>query len=858
MSLTMVLSSALVAPWGFASEGYFTGACTPIAKAIDGSAAADIDGDGRDEVIAVTQSTLFGPWSLTAYSFSDSGEATQLVASGTNSSGAPTSERRLIVGDFTNDGVADFLYASFPGIVVIPGSGGGFLPHYIATTTPATPELGDVDNDGDLDLVTGAQSGTGVQSHLNNGFGVIASNVISQSGNTAALKGVRLGDFDVDGRLDAATCATQTFVSSHVAVQLGAGAAGSFAPATGSPFFVVLGSATTDGLAAADVDSDGDADVVVHYGGTRLLRSNGTSFGPIAVVGDGGGGISIVDLDGDAFLDVIGRASSSTGIQVVLDPAGSSTIGKLETPNSATWPIAGRFTGATHRDLATCETITSVSLTGPRSTITCVKNDGSNPLVLGVPAGKSVFAPLGNVVASRSADFDGDSHPDLVLVTHGASTRIVVMRGDGALGFTGGSSSAITASVRDIEVGDLDNDGDLDVAAAGLANFATLHRQTTPGDLDTGILLPLPGGSASQIELADVDLDGNLDLLGGVILGSQSEIRIARNSNPATLSFTELTPTPVGGTLVQFEATNLDLDLDSDLVVARVWGGWYELAISFDQGSAFSAFSSIAPLSFHAIASGPFVEDFDGDGRADVLVRVRDAAPAARVLFGRGIVGGFSPFEEFSVDETGVDVTAGDLDCDGQLDVLVENADYDTQDVWERGPSGAFSVVARHPGVAKLARLDDDLAVDRFTIVSVVSELVLLRNRSPGGVQSFGTSCAFSGVSPPTLSASIPAIAGQPFTLSMHHGFGGATAILFFGSKTTSIPIGLGCSFYLTSVAPTPLVFPLPGTGPGQGSMSIPMVMPISLSGICFATQGATIEGPTSYTLSNALSIFVE
>lgn len=858
MSLSIVVASALVVPWGWTSDEYFAGTCTPIAKAIDGSAAADIDGDGRDEVIAITQSTLFGPWSLTAYSFSDSGEATQLVASGTNPSGAPTSDRRLIVGDFTNDGIADFLYATFPGIVVVPGSSGGFLPHYVATTTPATPELGDLDNDGDLDLVTGALSGTDVQSHLNDGFGAIASTVISQSGNTAALRGVRLGDFDVDGRLDAATCATQTFVSSHVAVQLGAGAAGSFAPATGSPFFVGLGSGTTNGLAAADVDSDGDADVVVQYAGTRLLRSNGATFGPIVVVGDGSDGLSIVDLDGDTLLDVVCRSSSSNGIQVVLDPAGVPSIGKLETSHFTNWPIAGRFTGAANRDLAMCDTITGFAITGPRGTITCVKNDGSNPLWLGVPTGKSVLSSLGNVVASRSVDFDGDSHPDLLLVTHGASTRIVVMRGDGALGFTGGSSSAIFASVRDIEVGDLDNDGDLDVAAAGLANLATLHRQTTPGNLDAGFALPWSGGSASLVELADVDLDGNLDVLGGVILGSQSEIRTARNTNPATLSFAELAAMPVGGTLVQFEAANLDLDTDLDLVAARVFGGWYELATSFDQGSAFSAFTSVAPLSFHAIASGPFVEDFDGDGRADVLVRVRDATPAARVLFGRGIVGGFLPFEEFAVDETGVDVTAGDLDCDGQLDVLVENGDYDTQDVWERGPSGNFSVVARHPGIAKLARLDDDLAVDRFTVTSAGPEIVLLRNRSPGSVQSVGTSCAFSGVSPPTLSASKPALAGQPFTLSLSNGFGGATAILFFGSKTTSVPVGLGCSFYLTSLAPTPVVFPLPGSGPGQGSISIPTSMPVSLAGICFAIQAATIEGPTNYTLSNALSIFVE
>lgn len=839
-------------------QGWFLGNSTPVTQTLTGGVAIDLDGNGRDELVVATQSVVFSPFHLTAYSFDAVGAASAVVTSAANTIADPFGQKRLQAGDVTGDGTADFLMPTFAGVTVVRGSGSGFGTSYVATTQPFDPSMGDLDNDGDLDLVTVASVNMGVDAFLNNGAGGFAPGVYSASGMGSGYLDTALGDFDADGRLDAVLRTVMLHSTSTVSGLRGTSIPGAFLPANGTPFVSVVVSSPGAGLAVADFDADGDDDIIHTTGGSlALVRSTTTALAASITVSDGTGSVVVANLDGDSALDVV-CGYYGPSVAAVLDPGVTPSVRKLSTYKTPTQPVVGRFTSSSARDIVLADTLDHLFLHG---TISCMRHEPAGPPPLAPPVAKYLLNPLGNVVATRPADFDGDGHPDLVVKAYGITSHLLVLRGDGVLGFTGGSASTPAGSGDDLEIGDLDGDGDLDVASPGGQQLAYAHLQTTPGNLAPPIALAgIAAGTkfVSRIELGDVDVDGKLDVMGGSDSGTSDQIRVAIAANPATLAFVEAPLISVDGGLAEFHAVDLDFDLDVDLVAARSVGGAWQLATASNTSGSYAPWSQVATLTTDSIVAGPLVDDFDGDGRADVVVRVHLPGQIGNVLYGSGVVGGFGPLVNVVADWYGDEIDAGDLDLDGRTDILIESADFGVQEVWERGTNGDFILNARHPGIAKLARLDDDSLPDRVTRISGLPELVLIRNESAGAVQSFGAPCALGGASPPTLGATNPAIAGSPFTLSINQGLGGATALVFFGLKTTAVPVGLGCSFYLTPILPTTIALVLSGSGIGQGNANLPTVLPPALAGFTFTTQCATIEAPSAYALSNALAISVK
>ena len=171
----------------------------------------------------------------------------------------------------------------------------------LGTTNPHGLDMGDVDGDGDLDIVlsnydelTGGQADT---VWLNDGSGVFTdSGVAIGNGNS---RDIALGDIDNDGDLDYFAA---NYPSQPNRVFLNDGNGG-FTDAG-----QMIGTASSWDVELGDLDGDGDLDAYVGngYAADRLyLNQNGTFVDSgQSMSGGASQEIKLGDLDGDGDLDV--------------------------------------------------------------------------------------------------------------------------------------------------------------------------------------------------------------------------------------------------------------------------------------------------------------------------------------------------------------------------------------------------------------------------------------------------------------------------------------------------------------------------------------------------------------------------
>jgi len=332
--------------------------------------------------------------------------------------------------------------------------------------------LGDVDGDGDLDMVVGNGGFRGASSYgqqnrlyLNDGTGgfkdVTASHLPKDRADTHA---VALGDVDGDGDLDV-VCGNGAPLNSgrnsgeQNRLYLNDGK-GKFTDATSRlPWVVDL----TAAVALGDVDGDKDLDLVTGDWG------NWTFHGPTnrrLYLNDGKGN----------FKDV--------------------TASRLPTDNDSTLGLVmGDVDGDRDLDL--------VFANGPKNRL--FLNDGKGKF-----SDASSRLPKGSGATVAKGDVDGDGDLDLVF---GDTYRLYLNDGKGK--FTDASSKLpkISGKTGAVVLGDVDEDGDLDlVLGSTLQN--RLYLNDGKGSF-TDASSRLPRVKDSVLVLGDVDGDRDLDLMAG-------------------------------------------------------------------------------------------------------------------------------------------------------------------------------------------------------------------------------------------------------------------------------------------------------------------------------------------------------
>lgn len=236
-------------------------------------------------------------------------------------------------------------------------------------------------------------------------------------------------------------------------------------------------------------------------------------------------------------------------------------------------------------------------------------------------------------------------------------------------------------------LGDIDGDGDLDLLignridpgdnkVANIFWYENVGTASDPSFVERGTL-PGPHEFQSAPALVDLDGDGLLDL----VVGSwRDQVKFWRNTGTAgapewTLADSALVTITRGSNTTPALA---DLDGDGllDLVIGESTG---QVNLYRNVGSRTQPSFELVSDNFQGIdvgrRSAPLLADFDGDGRADLMIGSEEGE--VRLWLNRSSAGEFR-FEQDSdfvlLTDPYVAPAAGDLDGDGDLDLILGTA----------------------------------------------------------------------------------------------------------------------------------------------------------------------------------------
>jgi hypothetical protein len=485
----------------------------------------------------------------------------------------------VAVGDINSDGRPDILVAYFSGdVYMLAGrANGGVGPatHYTLPLSPASVALTDVTGDGKLDMIAGGNAGA---------------------------------------------------IDAEVAVLANTGT-GTFS----NP--VLYSVADFEGLTVADLDADGDEDIVLtSLSDVSVLPNAGDgTFGPEQLHEVGGAHeVVVADVDGDGKRDL---ALYSTGLFTLLGHGDATFVEGLPSP---LW-MPDVVTDVNHDGLADL-----IGGTGDPTVQEVMLSNGDGTFRLAGGFDRPVGSP------TTVADIDGDNNLDVLLTASGGigiPGQLIVMRGRGDGTFAPKETySASAPGTLSLAVGDVNNDcmSDVVLANSGATEYDKYGNVIAHEEGSTVLLLnngdgtfgpPQPfAGTSHSVRLGDVNSDGRADAFVSMAEGQTLEL-LADGS---------------GGFI---SAATLDRDLGALLDVNN--DGHLDLIQlnATELGHGDGTFDPpIEPDTPYPGSWG----DIDGDGNID--------GTAFRLFLGRG--DGTFTRREYEMNLGGI----GDLDGDGYLD----------------------------------------------------------------------------------------------------------------------------------------------------------------------------------------------
>lgn len=550
-------------------------------------------------------------------------------------------------------------------------------------------------------------------------------------------------DFNGDGRADIAVADMEAGAWIFLSAKDGGYAAPQFYPTLDYPW----------AIAAGDLNGDSHLDIVVGNGtpgalSVLLNNGDGTFQAHVDYTYDGGvsdstNSIVVGDADGDGIADVV-VGGSSTSVYVV-PGNGNGTLSE-----------AGIQVLSTDFPYHYGVSIADMNSDGLPDIVAGSGCDGGPDAAVDVYLGKvgGTFAasPDESIAAAACpesvpvADVNEDGVPDVIVAGYDDSVAKVFF-GDGAGGLIAGPSYDLPAGSEPywVHVADIDGDRHIDILVPESSyDIASVLYGKGDGSFEKPISVAM-GMGAYDVAAVDANGDGILDLVGLDEYGAPG-IVIARGLGERRFrsyrSYSYQNASGDGQSASSMVSTDFNGDGAPDVATVNTSDNTLSILLNDGQGGFDPV--KVLPLT----GSAPQVvalatADFNGDGNADLITA--DGGGTLWVGMGNGdgtfnlAPGGTLAFA------VAVGIAVGDVDIDGELDVVVSEVSSNQIQVCRGGGHNTFDcglyapVPVGSPTRLALADINDDGKLDLAVSNNASDAFVFLGDGKGGFGDGAGT-----------------------------------------------------------------------------------------------------------------------
>ncbi|HSH02144.1 MAG TPA: FG-GAP-like repeat-containing protein [Anaerolineae bacterium] len=530
--------------------------------------------------------------------------------------------------------------------------------------------IGDMNGDGILDLVT-ATNGEQLLLYTNElpNAGVVDFSVSTISIFPDHNTDVALGDLDRDGDLDVVVANLNAVNVAYVNM----GGAQNGTPGTFAEAWTTPANIATNSVALGDANNDGNLDIAFGnasghtntiYFNDKFNFANSSSFnfylGWQSTETNNTTSVAWGDPDNDGDLDLAVGNGGQTNRLYQNDGQGQFTSLLLDNDRKRTSAISwGDMDGDGDVDLAVVNDNNQVNQ--------IYQNNYGRTLL---PSPDPIDAAGGQSSATIFGDIDNDGDLDLIIGNYQEDNHVYFNNGGGDFTLTPAALPNEDNATRALALGDVDNDGDLDLAVANDGAPNQLFLNDGWGFFtEEPFMLTLDAYNTYDIAWGDVDGDGDLDLVE------------ANYGQPNYLYINQISEGFLYFEYGLFDSSNspsrsiawgdADADGDLDLVVGN-WNDVNKLFINQFAGNNIEAptFTSRNISGDTKATTDISWGDANNDGNLDLLVA--NSNDVNQLFFNNG-AGNFNAANLSTDTKNSTSAAWGDVDGDGDLDIIVAN-----------------------------------------------------------------------------------------------------------------------------------------------------------------------------------------